>query len=153
MEDQRLKRLIAIARRERDTSGLAAAAGTTKMTLSRWARGEGRPPSRAHARGLARWAARNVSGADAESALSWLNGGDCPVLDAAGVAAEAVGSLRCLRQAIGITQGVAADRAGVSRATWNAWETKDDRGELSADRFRRASAAVRDPGAGNVSRR
>lgn len=141
MREDRFHELIAIARRRRDTAGLASAIRTSKMSLSRWARGEGGPARRIVPEAAA-WAAKNVPGVSFAAAESWLCGGRCPALSAAAAEAGARGAVRVLREAQGATQEEAARRAGVSRATWNAWERRDDAGRLPAERRSRAIGAL-----------
>lgn len=143
MREDRFTELTAIARRRRDTSGLAAAVGTTKMTLSRWARGEG-GPTRRIAADAALWASRNVPGVSFGEAEGWLCGLPCPALSSAAAEAGVRGAVRVLREARSVTQEDAARHAGVARATWIAWERRDDVGLLAPARRARAIAALAD---------
>lgn len=134
--------LVAVARRARQVQALAQAAGVSRMTLSRWARGVSAPDDGAAGR-LAAWAA-SFCGSSPERAAAWLRGGDCPRLAAAAAVARAEGAVKALREALGLTQEAAADAAGVSRATWISWEQRDAEGRLPAARRDRAIAALRE---------
>lgn len=141
MTEERFTDLIGVARRRRDTAGLAASVGTTKMTLSRWARGIGAPSASAEA-GAVAWIVSAFPDVAPADARRWLAGGDVPALSSASAEAEARGSIRRLREARGASQASAASAAGVSRATWIAWERADDAGMLRGVRRARAWAAL-----------
>lgn len=138
----RLQDVLRVSSHLRLTSALAAEIGVHKTTLLRWAAVGPVPASIRPA--IVGWLA-SVGNVSRSRALAWTLGGAEVALDALLGRATASSALRAAREASGLTQGEAARRAGVSRATWVAWEGRDAAGGLAEPRLSRALAAVAPP--------